>query len=387
VDSSQDGDSYGIFAQRYDSGGLAQGDEFRVNSYTTRPQYDPAVALAADGEFLVTWMSSQQDGSSWGVFGQRYDGAGVPLAAEFQVNSFTTDTQRNAWLAATGASQFVVVWNSFTQDGSRYGVVGQRLSFAPDFTPSCNPATLTIAQGSGAGSTCTVGSLNAFNDAVTLSCLGLPNGASCSFSPNPVTPPPDGSVNSTLTVSVANGTPLGSYPFQVQGVSGPLLHTFDMTLNVTAPELIVNGGFELSRAPWVLAGPGALYLANGPLPHAGTGYAQLGGGNNRVGSVYQQVAIPSSAPANLTFWLNVTSLETSSTRRNDTLGVEVRSKSGVLLATLGTFSNLDKTAPGNYSQKAFSMAAFRGQTVRLVFRVATNPSLPTTFRVDDVSLQ
>jgi hypothetical protein len=57
------------------------------------------------------------------------------------------------------------------------------------------------------------------------------------------------------------------------------------------------------------------------------------------------------------------------------------------LATLGTFSNLDKTAPGNYSQEAFSMAAFKGQTVRLVFRVATNPSLPTHFRVDDVSLQ
>jgi hypothetical protein len=231
-----------------------------------------------------------------------------------------------------------------------------------------------------------VGSLDGFNGAVTLSCTGLPGGASCSYNPNPVTPPPDGNVNSTLTVSVANGTPLGSYPFQTQGVNGPLSHTFNMTL-VTAPELIVNGGFEVSRAPWVFAGPGALYLGSGPLPHGGTGYAQFGGGNNRVGYAYQQVSIPNGSPANLTFWLNVTSLETSSIRRNDVLSVEVRNKAGVLLATLGTFSNLDKTTPGDYSQKAFSMAGFKGQTLRLTFRVATNASLPTHFRVDDVSLR
>jgi hypothetical protein len=67
--------------------------------------------------------------------------------------------------------------------------------------------------------------------------------------------------------------------------------------------------------------------------------------------------------------------------------VEVRSPAGELLATVATFSNLDKSAPGDYSQKAFSLAAFAGQTVRLYFRATTNGSLPTVFRVDDVSLQ
>ena len=39
-----------------------------------------------------------------------------------------------------------------------------------------------------------------------------------------------------------------------------------------------------------------------------------------------------------------------------------------------------------YSQKTFSLAAWRGQTVRLQFRATTDGSLPTSFRVDDVSL-
>jgi hypothetical protein len=48
-----------------------------------------------------------------------------------------------------------------------------------------------------------------------------------------VTPPAGGSVTSTTTVSVAGTTAAGSFPFQVQGVSGALTRTSGMNLNVT----------------------------------------------------------------------------------------------------------------------------------------------------------
>jgi hypothetical protein len=100
--------------------------------------------------------------------------------------------------------------------------------------------------------------------------------------------------------------------------------------------------------------------------------------------MYQQVAIPTSAPANLTFWLNVSTSETGP-GADDTMRVQVRNTSDVLLATVATYSNLNA---GPYAQKgAFSLAAFAGQTIRLYFSSANNGSLPTTFRVDDVSLQ
>jgi len=154
-------------------------------------------------------------------------------------------------------------------------------------------------------------------------------------------------------------------------------------------ELFSNGGFEGSVAPTVLSGANAYYVNPGNYPHAGTGYAYLGTTNNVASSVYQQISIPSTAAsANLTFWLNVTSDETTTATQYDKLYVEVRNTAGTLLATLGTYSNLNKGTAGVYSQKgAFSLLAYKGQTVRVQFRATTDTTLQTTFRLDDVSVK
>lgn len=152
-------------------------------------------------------------------------------------------------------------------------------------------------------------------------------------------------------------------------------------------ELLANGGFEGSASPWVGSGTGYFYTANGNYPHGGTGYPYFGVNNSVTGQTYQTVAIPAAATGTLTFWLNVTSSETTTTVQYDKLFVEVRNTSGTLLATLATYSNLNKTTAGNYSQKSFSLAAYKGQTVRVQFRTTMDSSITSTFRVDDVSLK
>lgn len=155
----------------------------------------------------------------------------------------------------------------------------------------------------------------------------------------------------------------------------------------TGGELITNGGFETNTAPWFTSGTGFFY-SNGAFPHSGTGYVIFGVNNNTTGQAYQQVSIPSTATANLTFWLNVTSSETTTTTQFDKLFIEVRDTAGNLLTTVGTFSNLNKVGTaGAYTQRSFSLAAFRGQTVRVQFRSTMDSSLTTSFRVDDVSLK
>ncbi len=104
----QDGSSYVVFAQRYDSAGVAQGSEFQVNTFTTSNQIDPSVSSDAAGNFVVAWPSFNQDGSNFGVFAQRYDSAGVAQGSEFQVNSFTTNTQKLPSVSSDGAGNFVV---------------------------------------------------------------------------------------------------------------------------------------------------------------------------------------------------------------------------------------------------------------------------------------
>jgi hypothetical protein len=154
----------------------------------------------------------------------------------------------------------------------------------------------------------------------------------------------------------------------------------------TPGELLVNGALEGSISPWVLSGAGAFYTNNGNYPHGGTGYMYFGVNNNVSGQVYQTVTIPSTAPANLTFWFNCSSSE-SATTAYDYMYVEVRNTSGILLQTVATYSNKDKTTAGSYSLKSSSLAAYKGQTVRLQFRSTTDYSITTTFRVDDVSLK
>lgn len=152
-------------------------------------------------------------------------------------------------------------------------------------------------------------------------------------------------------------------------------------------ELLVNGGFEGSSSPWVSSGSGAFYTANGNFPNGGTGYIYFGVNNSVSGQSYQTVTIPSSASGAFQFWLNVTSSETTTSVQYDKLFVEVRNTAGTLLSTVATYSNLNKTTAGSYSLKSFSLAAFKGQTVRVQFRSTTDSSITTTFRVDDVSLK
>lgn len=126
----QDGAGYGVFGQRYDATGVARGSEFQVNGYTTGHQYHPSVARDGSGSFVVTWTSQFQDGSNRGIFGKRYDRFGMPEGGDFQVNSFTNSTQINPSVAPAVNGNFVVAWQSSFQDGSFYGIFGQR--FRPD---------------------------------------------------------------------------------------------------------------------------------------------------------------------------------------------------------------------------------------------------------------
>jgi uncharacterized repeat protein (TIGR01451 family) len=114
------------------------------------------------------------------------------------------------------------------------GSAGKCKMAESDFSVNCNPSLLSLAQGSGGTTACTVTSLNGFSSDVALSCSGQPAGVTFDFSPNPVTPPANGSIISTLTVNVASNASPGSYTFQVVGTDGNLTQTFDLQLTVTS---------------------------------------------------------------------------------------------------------------------------------------------------------
>ena len=117
-----------VFAQRYNAAGSAAGDAFQINSYADLTQGEPSIAGLLDGGFIVTWSSDNQDGSQDGVFAQRYNADSSVNGAEFQVNTYTDSWQELSSVTALDDGGFVVVWRSHDQDGSSFGIFGQRYS-------------------------------------------------------------------------------------------------------------------------------------------------------------------------------------------------------------------------------------------------------------------
>lgn len=126
----QDGSGYGVYGQRYTAAGAKAGAEFRVNTTTTNDQSLPSIAALTNGGFVVTWQSNVQDGSLLGVHGQRYTAAGAKAGVEFLVNTATIKSQSMPSVAALVGGGFVVAWQSDAQDTSLLGIYAQRFTAA-----------------------------------------------------------------------------------------------------------------------------------------------------------------------------------------------------------------------------------------------------------------
>ncbi|HVA47496.1 MAG TPA: DUF4214 domain-containing protein [Pirellulales bacterium] len=125
----QDGSGYGVYAQRYNAAGTAEGSEFRVNTHTAANQTFPSVAMDAAGDFVIAWASYNQDGSGYGIYAQRYNAAGAAQGGEFHVSTTTAGDQSFPTVAMDAAGDFVVAWDS-DQGGSTYGIYAQRYNAA-----------------------------------------------------------------------------------------------------------------------------------------------------------------------------------------------------------------------------------------------------------------
>jgi hypothetical protein len=153
---------------------------------------------------------------------------------------------------------------------------------------------------------------------------------------------------------------------------------------VPGAELLLNRGFESGNVTWV-ATAGVVTNSTGQTPRTGAWYAWLDGyGTTHTDTLYQQIAVPSSATSvTLSFWLKITTAETTTTTAFDTLRVQVRNSSNTVLSTLATYSNLNKST--GYVLKTFDLTAFKGQTIRIYFLGTEDSSLQTSFVIDDTS--
>ncbi len=128
------GDVSGVFLRRFSSSGEALGGEVLVNSETADHQSSPSITFDVAGNLVVAWQSRHQDGSDWGVYAQRFDSAGARLGSESQLNATTEASQSAPDVAADPEGGVVVAWQSRGQDGDSWGVVAR--AFDETATPA-----------------------------------------------------------------------------------------------------------------------------------------------------------------------------------------------------------------------------------------------------------
>ncbi|MDH5180587.1 MAG: PPC domain-containing protein [Gammaproteobacteria bacterium] len=99
-----------VWGRRMSSTGGALGSAFRANTYTTSIQAGTSIALDASGNFIITWESYSQDGNEYGIYGQRYSSTGSKLGTEFRINNITTGSQQLATVGMAANGDFAVAW-------------------------------------------------------------------------------------------------------------------------------------------------------------------------------------------------------------------------------------------------------------------------------------
>jgi|GEM_PF-115329 len=113
-----------VYARPFSSTGIG-GTMVRLNTYLAANQYGPHVS-AIGLDYLAIWTSLRQDGSREGVYGQLVHNDGSFVGGEFRVNTTTISQQIQPVVASDGIGQFIVAWASYTGGPNSFDLFAQR---------------------------------------------------------------------------------------------------------------------------------------------------------------------------------------------------------------------------------------------------------------------
>jgi hypothetical protein len=147
---------------------------------------------------------------------------------DYTVEGDNVEHQLTSAVGSCEAQTVVAGGNWVTQSVSFKAGAGAGAGYTLTADP---PTSDSVTAGSNASYALTLAAQGAFSSPVTLSCSGLPTGATCGFAPSPVTP--GSSTADTLTISTTGSTPAGISTVTVTGTPAPN-QTATVTLTVTA---------------------------------------------------------------------------------------------------------------------------------------------------------
>lgn len=110
-----DGSGTAVVAKIFDKDGDVIAEDFVVSEFTQFQQSDPEVTTLANGNFVVTWISDdnqQDDDDGYAIKARIFDADGDPVSDEILVNEVVQGDQLNPDVTPLADGGFAIVWDS-----------------------------------------------------------------------------------------------------------------------------------------------------------------------------------------------------------------------------------------------------------------------------------
>lgn len=391
----------------YDTPDFTVGEEVDLGGGPIRYMYDPSVigdpgcysssipnaevhSAAGPGNhwfYLLAEGSDPSDGQpqSPTCNNSSVSGIGIKSAEQIMYNAMLLKTSSSSYLKYRTWT-LTAAKNLFPNDCTEFNAVKAAWDAVSVPAQSADP---TCSAGGGSGTvsvtspgnkTGTVGTaITAFTVSAsggtapyTYTATGLPAGLSISSAGKVSgTPTTAGTSTTKVTATDADGaTGSVSFTYTISGSGGGG--------GSCTGQVLANPGFESGNSGWT-ASSGVIDDSSDAPAHSGSYKAWLDGyGTTHTDTLSQSVTIPSGCTATLTFYLYVSSEETSTSTAYDTLSVKVGS------TTVKTYSNLDNGS--GYVKRTLDLSSAAGSTVTLTFTGKEDSELATSFLLDDTAL-
>ncbi|GJQ61597.1 MAG: hypothetical protein SCALA702_06500 [Melioribacteraceae bacterium] len=124
-DELAEGSQSDIFYRKFDASGNPTSQPALVNDITDNEQEKPAIDMNDNGAYVITWASYSEDGETISDIKAKFFNAGSS-SQEFSVNTTTAFSQTEPDVAIFEDNSFIIVWESWNQDGSNRGVYYQK---------------------------------------------------------------------------------------------------------------------------------------------------------------------------------------------------------------------------------------------------------------------
>ena len=114
-----------VFARRFDTSGAELGDVFNPAGDRVGSEFQPAVAVDADGDFVVAWHRFEPS-DGYRVFARHFRASGAPTGDAIPMDAIGASVEAVPAVGIDSDGDFVVAWRGFIDPTQKNDVFAQR---------------------------------------------------------------------------------------------------------------------------------------------------------------------------------------------------------------------------------------------------------------------